>query len=145
MTPLPEVLITRSSGDQHRYSAVDQDSHTGVRAYWGDRNAARRKAVLVGTADNEKKLQATYATEAEARQQAEAEFKRLTRGTAQLSYKLAQGRADIYPEQMVVVSGLKPETDITDWLIVKASHSLNGTGGFSTSLDLERSGLQRST
>lgn len=136
---LPAVHITRASGDQHRYSVVDRDSHTGVRAYWGDHDAARRKAVLVGTADNEKKLQATYATEAEARQQAEAELKRLTRGTAQLSYKLALGRADIYPEQALSVSGFKPEIDATEWLVTKASHAV-GPAGFSTSLELERTG-----
>lgn len=142
--PLPAVHINRASGDQHRYTVVDQNSHTGVRAYWGDRNAARRKAVLVGTADNEKKLQATYATEAEARQQAEAELKRLTRGTAQLSYRLALGRADMYPEQAVSVSGLKPEIDGMDWLIVKATHSLDAASGFSTSIELECSGRDRS-
>lgn len=136
-TPLPGVHITRASGDQHRYTVVDRESHTGVRAYWGDRNAARRKAVLVGTADNEKKLQATYATEVEARQQAEAELSRLTRGTAQLSYKLALGRADVYPEQTVTVSGFKPEIDGTEWLVVKANHSIGG-GGFSTTLEMER-------
>lgn len=135
--PLPGVQITRASGDQHRYTVADRDSYTGVRAYWGDRKAARRTGVLVGTSDNEKKLQATYSTADEARQHAEADFKRLERGTAQLSYRLALGRADIYPEQTVTVSGFKPEIDGTDWLVAKTTHTVDGSGGFVTSLQLE--------
>lgn len=119
---------------------ADREKYTGVRAYWGDRKAARRTGVLVGTSENEKKLQPTYATAEEARQHAEAEFKRLDRGTAQLSYRLALGRADIYPEQTVTVSGFKPEIDGTDWLVSKATHTVDGGGGFVTALELERGG-----
>ncbi len=137
---LPGVTITRASGDQHRFSIADRETYSGVRAYWGDRNAARRKAVLAGSSDNEKKLQATYATEAEARQHAEAELKRLQRGTATLSYTLALGRADISPEQTIAVQGFKSEIDGTEWLVSKASHSFDPGSGFTTSLELESSG-----
>lgn len=143
--PLPGVQITRASGDQHRYTVADREKYTGVRAYWGDRKAARRTGVLVGTSENEKKLQPTYATAEEARQHAEAEFKRLDRGTAQLSYRLALGRADIYPEQTVTVSGFKPEIDGTDWLVSKATHTVDGGGGFVTALELERGGSTTAT
>jgi phage protein D len=75
---------------------ADREKYTGVRAYWGDRKAARRTGgVLVGTSENEKKLQPTYATAEEARQHAEAEFKRLDRGTPS-SATASLGRADIY-------------------------------------------------
>lgn len=135
--PLPGVLITRASGDQHRYTVVDRDSYTGVRGYWGDRNAARRTGLLVGTSENEKKLQATYANAAEARQHAEAEFNRMERGTAQMSYRLALGQAEIYPEQAVTVSGFKAEIDGTGWLVAKATHAINASSGFVTSIELE--------
>lgn len=134
---LPVQKLTRASGDSHRYAVVDRDAVTGVRAYWGDRGAARRKAVLVGTDKNEKKLQATYASESEARQHATAELRRLARGTATLSFKLALGRADLYPGQTVNVSGIKPEIDGPDWLVVKATHTIDGGAGFTTSLELE--------
>ncbi len=136
---LPTLQITRESGAQHRYNVADREKYTGVRAYWGDRNAARRKAVLVGTAENEKKLQATYATEQEATQQASAEFKRLERGSATMSYTLALGRADISPEQMLTVSGFKNEIDGTGWLVAKATHSIDPGSGFTTELELEYS------
>lgn len=137
---LPGAQITRQSGDQHRYAVSDREKYTGVRAYWGNRGDARRVGVLVGTADNEKKLQATYATEAEARQHAQAEFQRLDRGAASLSYTLALGRADLYPEQSITVSGFKPEIDGTDWLVSKATHTITGAAGFTTALELERDG-----
>ncbi|WP_269792420.1 phage late control D family protein [Stenotrophomonas sp. Iso1] len=136
---LPATQITRESGDQHRYTVADREKYSGVRAYWGDRNAARRKAVLVGTAENEKKLQATYATEQEARQHADAEFKRLERGTATMNYTLALGRADISPEQTLTLSGFKNEIDGTGWLVAKATHSIDPNSGFTTALELEHS------
>lgn len=136
---LPALQLTRASGDSHRYSVADRDVVTGVRAYWGDRDAARRKGVLVGTDKNEKKLQATYAAEAEARQHAKAELQRLQRGMATLSMRLALGRADLYPGVKLSISGFKPEIDGTDWLVAKATHMIAGSSGFTTSLELERS------
>ena len=58
---------------------ADREKYTGVRAYCGDRKAARRASVLAGTSENEKKPQPTYAIVDEARQHADAEFKRLGR------------------------------------------------------------------
>lgn len=135
---LPAATITRASGDQHRYSVADREKYTGVRAYWNDHKAARRRSVLVGKSTNEKKMQPTYATEAEARQRATAELQRSDRGTATLSISLALGRPDVYPEQSISVSGFKPEIDGEDWLVVKTTHAIDGTGGFVTALELER-------
>lgn len=134
---LPAATITRASGDQHRYSVGDREKCTGVRAYWNDHRAARRKSLLVGQSTNEKRLQATYATEAEAKQRATAELQRSDRGTATMSITLALGRPDIYPEQSTTVSGFKPDIDGSAWLVSKATHYITGTGGFSTSLELE--------
>lgn len=136
---LPVQTLTRASGDSHRYTVVDRDAVTGVRAYWGDRSAARRKAVLAGSSKNEKKLQQTYASESEALQHAKAELQRLARGTATLSFKLALGRADLYPGQAVKVVGIKPDVDSMNWLVVKATHAIDGNTGFTTTLELERS------
>lgn len=119
---------------QHRYSVADREKYTGVRAYWGDRKAARRTGVLVGTADNEKKLQATYATAEEARQHAEAELQRVERGTTTLTISLAVGRPDVYPEQSVNVSGFKPEINSDDWLVPRSLTRLRVTGGSQPSL-----------
>ncbi|OAX58894.1 phage late control D family protein [Xanthomonas translucens] len=135
--PLPTVTLTRRDGDQHRYSVAERDAYTGVRAYWTDKAKARRQSVLVGTDDNAKRLRESYADEATARQHAHAEFERVKRGTAKFDYTLAIGRADLFPERIVTVSGFKPDIDGQRWLIAKTTHTINGSSGFTTLLELE--------
>ncbi|AMV03972.1 phage late control D family protein [Xanthomonas citri] len=135
--PLPMVTLTRRDGDQHRYCVADRDGYSGVRAYWNDTKGARRKSVLVGTDDNAKALRETYDSEKSAREHAEAEFKRLQRGLAKFDYTLALGRADLFPETSVRVQGFKAEIDAQRWLIAKLTHTVAGTGGFTSSLEFE--------
>jgi uncharacterized protein len=59
------------------------------------------------------------------------------RGAAKMDFTLALGRADLFPEQKLRVRGFKPEIDDTAWLIAKATHSITGSGGFTTQLELE--------
>lgn len=134
---LPQLTITRADGDQHRYASAHRDTYTGVRAHWNDKPNARRETVVVGSDENPKQLRQTYRSPAEAREHAEAEWGRLQRGAASLSYTLAFGRADLYPEQPVTVRGFKPEVDGTDWLIATCRHSIDASGGFTTALELE--------
>ncbi|HZH44273.1 MAG TPA: phage late control D family protein [Lysobacter sp.] len=135
--PLPTVSIFRRDGDQHRYLLADRETYSGVRAYWHHKAGAERKSVLVGESGNAKRLRDTFSSEAEAREHAEAEWKRIQRGAATMSYTLALGRADLYPEQRLRLTGFKPEIDATRWLIAKATHSITGSGGFTTQLELE--------
>jgi uncharacterized protein len=81
-------------------------------------------------------LPEAYATEAEARAAAEAEFAHTQRSQATLDYSLARGQAEIFPELPVTVSGFKPEIDETAWLVKKVTHTL-GDNGFTTALNLE--------
>ena len=53
-----------------------------------------------------------------------------------MSYKLARGRAELFPEMPVTVAGFKPEIDATPWLVKEATHTI-ADGGFETSLELE--------
>lgn len=57
-------------------------------------------------------------------------------GVAEFSISLATGRADIYTETPVKVSGFKRVIDEQDWTITKVTHFLNNSG-FTTSLELE--------
>lgn len=134
---LPGANITRASGDNHAWAAVDRDKYSGVEACWQDLAAARRKVVLVGAKGSVKRLKRTFASEAQAREHAQAEWGRLRRGAATLRMNMALGRPDLSPEQEVHVSGFKPEIDGQGWLISRVSHSIDGSGGFSTSLEME--------
>ncbi|EGT6551863.1 hypothetical protein MRB63_002101 [Escherichia coli] len=66
----------------------------------------------------------------------QAKWDKLQRGVAEFSISLATGRADIYTETPVKVSGFKCVIDEQDWTITKVTHFLNNSG-FTTSLELE--------
>lgn len=132
--------ITRRDGDRHDWEEAERDAYSGVIAEWHDRAGGARQKVVVGAEDNAKKLPRTYASLATARRAADTEFKRLKRAAAKFSLTLARGRPDIFPEKSVSVAGWKPEIDAAGWLVVEARHSLNGSGGLSTSLQMELGG-----
>ncbi|MGO4222121.1 phage late control D family protein [Lysobacter sp. TAF61] len=134
---LPGAVITRRDGDQHRYALADRDTFSGVRAYWNNTPGANRKSVLIGESGDAKRLRETFNSEAEAREHAAAEWQRIQRGAATMGYTLALGRADLYPEQKLRVSGFKREIDETKWLIAKTTHTISGSAGFTTALELE--------
>lgn len=135
--PLELSSITRRDGDRHTWEAAERGSYSGVVAEWQDRAAGQRKKVVVGDEENAKKLARTYASEANARRAADAEYKRLKRGAAKFSLTLSEGRPDIFPEKTVKVVGFKPQIDATDWLVVETRHAL-GSNGLTTSLQMER-------
>lgn len=135
--PIPPITITRADGDQHRYSIVERESgYTGVKAYWSDKKEAKRQKVIVGKEDKLKVIRKNYKSEAEAKSAANAELNRSKRNAATFSLTLALGRPDITPETPTILNGWK--TDITSqaWLVIKATHSLSGSG-LTTALELE--------
>lgn len=136
---MPSITLTRSDGDQYRYTLTDRDSYSGVRAYWNDTRGAERKIVLAGSGDNAKQLRPTYASESDALTAARAEWRRIQRGGGEFELTLAHGRADILPESPLTVNGFKPEIDATPWLVTEVEHSL-GDSGFGTRIRCEVSG-----
>lgn len=136
--PLSALNITRKDGDQHRYHVAKRESYAGVKARWHNTVKKKREEVIVGgeNENNIKVLPEIYPSEAEARAAATAEAKRVKRMQATMSYSLAQGRADIYPEMPVTVSGFKEPIDATAWLVKSTRHTI-ADGGFTTSLELE--------
>jgi phage protein D len=135
---LTVLNLTRKDGDQHRYHIAQRESYQAVRAHYHSNAKGKRKSVIVGGDNNRnvKVLPEDYATEAEARAAAEAEFARTQRSQATMSYTLARGRAEIFPELPVTVSGFKPEIDQTPWLVKKVRHTLVDNG-FESALELE--------
>lgn len=97
---------------------------------------AREGEYMAGEADNVFALTTVYATKAQAMRAAQAKWDKLQRGVAEFSISLATGRADIYTETPVRVSGFKRVIDEQDWTITKVTHFLNNSG-FTTSLELE--------
>lgn len=96
----------------------------------------REGEYMAGEADNVFALTTVYATKAQAVRAATAKWDKLQRGVAEFSINLAVGRADLYPETPVKVSGFKSVIDEQAWIISKVTHSLNNNG-FTTGLELE--------
>ena len=59
-----------------------------------------------------------------------------------MSYTLALGRPDLYPEIPVLLSGFKPEIDDAQWLAKTVTHKIDSSG-FTTALDLESTAMRR--
>ncbi|MEG5757343.1 Dam family site-specific DNA-(adenine-N6)-methyltransferase, partial [Enterobacter roggenkampii] len=65
------------------------------------------------------------------------QWERLQRGVATFSLQLAEGRADLYTEMPVKVSGFKQPIDDGEWTITTLTHSVSADSGFTTTLELE--------
>lgn len=133
---LPHVTLTRIDGDQHRFLQADRDSYTGVKAYYYEINSAEKKEAIAGSGDNLKELRHSYTDQASAVHAARAEWKRLQRGTATLTYTLAKGRPELTPDQTYSLIGIKAEIGAIIWLGGNLRHSFT-PDSFTTSLDLE--------
>jgi phage protein D len=135
---LQVLAITRSDGDQHRYHIAERENYAGVKARWHSGTKGQTKDEIVGgeSEKNLKVLPEIYPTQAEAKAAATAEWKRTQRSQATLDYTLAEGRAEIFPELPVTISGFKPEIDETPWLVKRVRHSI-ADSGFTSSLEME--------
>ncbi|HWJ69138.1 MAG TPA: contractile injection system protein, VgrG/Pvc8 family [Sphingobium sp.] len=140
MTPtgkaIPAATIQRRDGDGHRFSIETQEEVTGIEASYHDLGSGKKKKVLAGAKGKTRRLSRAYPTEAAAKAAAQAEQRRAGRMPMKLSFNLALGRPDLYPERRVTVRGWKPEIDGTQWLIAQVAHRLGGNG-FTTSLEME--------
>ncbi|HDK5760865.1 TPA: phage late control D family protein [Klebsiella pneumoniae] len=155
---LPQFAITRSSGDRHSFRIADRDAYTGVQAYWLDlefgkkkkvtvkerkkntenkpRSSAREGDYIAGEDGNVFVLRTTFNNETAAQRAAAAKWQQLKRGAAEFNMTLAYGRADLYPEMHGTVLGFKTDMNNQDWIIAKATHTIDD-GGFKTQLELE--------
>lgn len=77
-----------------------------------------------------------FAFLASAQKAAEADWQRVQRGTASLSYTLAKGRPDLIPERTYSLTGIKTEIATIVWLGSHVRHSFIAES-FTTSLELE--------
>ncbi|MGH1450233.1 MAG: phage late control D family protein [Pseudomonadaceae bacterium] len=133
---LPHITLTRRDGDSHRYLIADRDAYTGVRAHYYDPNSAARLEAIIGTEDNIKTLRHVYANEQSALQAARAEWRRLQRGVASLTYTIARGRPDLIPEMTFSLVGIKQQITEVVWLCARLTHELSDTG-YINKLELE--------
>lgn len=127
----------------------DNKLYTGVQTFWMDPVAKMKHPVIYTgemakkeniqtepSADNTKVLRHVYASEANAKRAATAEFKRLQRDRATFSMTLAQGRPELYPEVPITLQGFKPFINNNPWTVARVVHDL-GDNGYTMQLELE--------
>ncbi|HCS5146623.1 TPA: phage late control D family protein [Escherichia coli] len=142
------------------FTLADRGAYTGVIASWlhtrepakNESTTVKRKRrtkkqkkepeakqgdYLVGTDENVLVLNRTYANRSNAERAAKMQWERLQRGVASFSLQLAEGRADLYTEMPVKVSGFKQPIDDAEWTITTLTHTVSPDNGFTTSLELE--------
>lgn len=136
-TALSTLTLQRRSGDRHHFQEIDRSAYTGVRARWYDMNSARGHLALAGKNGHVKILRGDFPIEADAKRAAEAELARVKRGAATFTLDLAIGRPDIFPELLVKLTGWPDAITAYEWIVAKATHKLDGSGGYLTSLELE--------
>ncbi|MGB8498437.1 MAG: phage late control D family protein [Pantoea agglomerans] len=159
---LPVITLQRRHGDSHRFTLADRDAYTGVIASWLHTREPAKKPVakvkrrrrkttakkkkepeakqgdyLIGTDENVLVLSRTYANRGNAERAAKMQWERLQRGAATFSIQLAKGRAELYTEMPVKVSGFKQQIDAGEWIITTLTHSLSADNGYTTSIELE--------
>lgn len=61
----------------------------------------------------------------------------MKRGAATFTLDLAVGRPDVFPEMPVKLMGWPDSITTYEWIVAKAAHKLDGSGGYLTSLELE--------
>jgi len=98
---------------------------------------AKQGDYLVGTDENVLVLSRTYANRSNAERAAKMQWERLQRGVATFSIQPARGRAELYTEMPVKVTGFKKQIDEGEWIITTLTHSLSADSGYTTSIELE--------
>ncbi|UYU32470.1 phage late control D family protein [Siccibacter colletis] len=96
----------------------------------------KREDYIMGEPSNAFVLTDSFNSKEEAVRAAKAKWDALQRSAATFSINLAMGRADLYPETPVTVSGFKRVIDAQTWTIKNIEHSLSDRG-FTTKVVLE--------
>lgn len=129
----PQVALQRSSTNAGVASSPHPASKVSNESAGND---ASEQSYIVGSNENLLVLSKIYADQASATRAADSIFKQIQSGSAAFSIKLALGRADLFPQTPVVVSGFKDVIDSQRWIIDSVVHDV-ADKGFVTTLNLK--------
>jgi phage protein D len=131
------MTLRRRGSGRYTFTIADREEHDGAEAQWHDRGAARKRTVKEGAAKNPRRIKRSFGSEAEAKAAAKAEARRAGRGQFTLSVDLALGDPTFEPNRKITVEGFDSEIDSIRWLVTRATHRLDGRGGFTTALEMD--------
>lgn len=134
--PKPKKVKVQRKPKERHLRALEHPAAKKRKAAAAKTPEAKEGDYLAGSEDNVFAITTVYATKAAAMRAAQAKWNKLQRGVAEFSLTLAMGRADLFPETPVQVSGFKAVIDAQPWVISKVTHSLSGSG-YTTALEFE--------
>lgn len=134
--PKPKKMKLQRKAKAQKQSTVTHPDAKKTSAKTEKATEAKEGNYLEGSEDNVFTLTTVFSSQKTAMSAAKAKWEKLQRGVAEFSLTLAMGRADLYPETPVKVSGFKSVIDAQPWLISKVTHNLS-SGGYTTQLEFE--------
>ncbi|NIE70347.1 phage late control D family protein [Pantoea sp. Acro-807] len=134
--PKPKKVKLQRKAKAQQQSTVAHPDAKKTSAKTDKLQEAKEGNYLEGNEDNVFTLTTVFSSQKTATSAAKAKWEKLQRGVAEFSLTLAMGRADLYPETPVKVSGFKSVIDAQPWLISKVTHNLS-SGGYTTQLEFE--------
>jgi len=134
---LKTVTLNREDADDHSYNSAERTGkYTGVKANWYDDEEAKSKHELAGEPGTVKTLRKVHSTQDEALQAAEAEWRKIGRGSATFSLSLAVGKPKMIPETPVELDGWKKQIVEQAWIVKEITHKI-GSQGLTSDIEME--------
>lgn len=131
---LSSAAISRGDGDRHSFRSSDREGSTsGIAAKWHDLSTGAAQVVLAGTdSGSVKTLKKIYPSQKEAEEAAHAAWKKRKRGSHEFSLSLALGNPDLCAGMPLSLTGWNPEICGMNWIASEVTHTIDGSGGFTT-------------
>lgn len=133
---LPAITIERQQVSSFSATISDRQRYKSVKAFWHDKLTAERIPVTIGEGFPQYSItDQTFPTADEATAAAKSKLDAMTSTADAVSLQMP-GRADVFAEQPVKISGFKRKID-GDYVAVSVRHNMSRSG-FTTAVELER-------
>lgn len=133
---LPTIAVVASQVSRWHMTLAKRDSPGTVIAYYHQARSAKKIAVEVGDGEPVRRLRHHYQDERSARDAAQAELDRRTRGEHKFSLTMP-GDPLLAAESKLVAVGFRAGVD-GEWLVTRAVHSLTKSGGYQCDVEAEK-------
>ncbi|MFA5688561.1 MAG: contractile injection system protein, VgrG/Pvc8 family [Kiritimatiellales bacterium] len=126
--------LTGESGC-YRLTVAERANFKSVRAYYHDVAAAERKEIFAGSGEPIRTMRGNYASPEEAARAADAELRRIGRGSAAPTFS-CHGEPRIRAEATVTVDDSMGSDLAGSWSVTRAEHTFDDRG-YATSIECE--------
>lgn len=134
---LPSLTLEKQQVSDWEMTSSTSDSVGTAIAYWHDKKGAKKHEVKVGEGEPVKRLRHIYQDAKSAQSAAQASLDQSRRGEERLSLNLP-GNPEISAEKPLTLVGFR-EGIAGDWIIEQATHSIDKSVGFKTSVEAVKS------